>query len=140
MEQRATIISLGVKDLQASTDFYISKFGWKPMDSSNAFITFFRLNGFLLSLYPREKLAEDAQVSPEGSGFNGFSLAYNTRTKEEVDSLFKTFKEEGVRIVKAPEDAFWGGYSGYIADLDDSLWEIAYNPFLTLDNEGNVIL
>jgi predicted lactoylglutathione lyase len=139
MEQRATIISVGVKDLQASTDFYISKFGWKPMDSSNAFITFFRLNGMLLSLYPREKLAEDATVDSLGSGFNGFSLAYNTRTKEEVDSLFKTFKEEGVRIVKAPEDTFWGGYSGHIADLDDTLWEIAFNPFLPLDNEGNVI-
>ena len=139
MEQRATIIGLGVSDLEASTNFYKEKFGWKLMTLSNDNISFFQLNGILLSLYPREKLAEDAKVSSEGSGFKGFTLAYNTRSKEEVDSLFEDLKRKGVRIVKQPEEVIWGGYSGYIADPDDNLWEIAFNPFLSLDEKGNTI-
>ncbi len=139
MEQRATIIGLGVSDLEASTNFYKEKFGWKLMTLSNESISFFQLNGILLSLYPREKLAEDAKVSHKGSGFKGFTLAYNTRSKEEVDSLFENLKRKGVRVVKQPEEVFWGGYSGYIADPDDNLWEIAYNPFLSLDKKGNTI-
>ncbi|MEX0290199.1 MAG: VOC family protein [Flavobacteriaceae bacterium] len=138
MEQRLTIIGLGVSDLQGATDFYEHKFGWKKMDSSNESISFFHLNGILLSLYPREKLAEDATVDPIGSGFKGFSLAYNTRTKEEVDDLVSDLEAKGVVIVKKPEDVFWGGYSGYVADLDGNLWEIAYNPFLPIHADGNV--
>ena len=139
MEQRATIIGLGVSDLEASTNFYKEKFGWKLMTLSNESISFFQLNGILLSLYPREKLAEDAKVSHKGNGFKGFTLAYNTRGKEEVDSLFENLKRKGVRIVKQPEEVIWGGYSGYIADPDDNLWEIAFNPFLSLDEKGNTI-
>ncbi|MCP4977834.1 MAG: VOC family protein [Maribacter sp.] len=139
MEQRLTIIGLGVTNLEVSNEFYKEKFGWKLMDSSNESISFFQLNGILLSLYPREKLAEDAQVSADGSGFKGFTLAYNTRSKEEVDSLFEDFLSKGIKIVKQPEEVFWGGYSGYIADPDDNLWEIAFNPFLPLDEQGNTI-
>ncbi|MBT8299403.1 MAG: VOC family protein [Maribacter sp.] len=137
MEQRITIIGLGVFDLEVSNKFYKEKFGWKLLDSSNENISFFQLNGILLSLYPREKLAEDATVSPEGKGFKGFTLAYNTRNKEEVDSLFEDFLNKGVKIVKPPGEVFWGGYSGYIADPDENLWEIAFNPFLPLDGQGN---
>jgi catechol 2,3-dioxygenase-like lactoylglutathione lyase family enzyme len=139
MEQRVTIIGLGVASLKVSNSFYKEKFGWKLMDSSNEYISFFQLNGIVLSLYPREKLAEDATVSAEGNGFKGFSLAYNTRSMEEVDALFEKLKSKGVKIVKQPEEVFWGGYSGYIADPDDNLWEIAYNPFLPLDEKGNTI-
>ncbi len=139
MEQRATIIGLGVKNLEVSTKFYQEQFGWKLLASSNESISFFQLNGILLSLYPRAKLAEDAKISHKGSGFKGFTLAYNTRSKEEVDSLFEDLKRKGVRIVKQPEEVFWGGYSGYIADPDDNLWEIAFNPFLPLDEKGNTI-
>jgi len=137
MEQRATIITLGVKNLEVSTKFYQEQFGWKLMALSNENISFFELNGILLSLYPREKLAEDAKVSHNGSGFKGFTLAYNTRSKVEVDSLFEDFEKKGVRIVKQPEEVIWGGYSGYIADPDDNLWEIAFNPFLPLDENAN---
>lgn len=139
MEQRATIIGLGVKNLESATNFYKDKFGWELMDSSNENISFFQLNGILLSLYAREKLAEDAQVSPEGNGFKGFTLAYNTRTKEEVDVLIEQLSQRGVKVVKQPEEVFWGGYSGYISDLDDNLWEIAFNPYLQLDEQGNTI-
>ncbi|WP_298508965.1 VOC family protein [uncultured Kordia sp.] len=139
MQPRVTIIGLGVQDLKAATTFYQEKFGWKLTNASNENISFFQLNGVLLSLYPREKLAEDATVNPTGSGFKGFTLAYNTRTKEEVDEVFADLSSKNVKIVKQPEQVFWGGYSGYVADLDDNLWEIAYNPFLELDAEGNTI-
>ena len=138
MQQRLTIIGLGVNDLQVANEFYENTFGWTKLASSNENITFMQLNGILLSLYPKDKLAEDAGVSPEGSGFKSFTLAYNTHTKEEVDSLFAALKSKGVKVVKEPEEVFWGGYSGYIADPDENLWEIAFNPFLPLDEKGNV--
>lgn len=137
MEQRLTIVGLGVKDLQVSNHFYETILGWEKHPSSNEGISFFKLNGILLSLYPSEKLAEDAGVAPDGSGFKGFSLAHNARSKEEVDSLIRNLEAKGVKVVKQPEEVFWGGYSGYIADPDDNLWEIAFNPFLTLDAKGN---
>ncbi|NER15014.1 VOC family protein [Leptobacterium flavescens] len=138
MEQRLTIVGLGVSDLKTSTEFYEEKLGWKKTDSSNESISFFELNGILLSLYPTEKLAEDAGVDHRGEGFKGFSLAHNTRTKEEVDSLIASLESKGVKIVKRPEEVFWGGYSSYIADPDGHLWEIAFNPYLPLDAQGNV--
>ncbi|NAS13310.1 VOC family protein [Poritiphilus flavus] len=139
MEQRLTIVGLGVNDLKISNHFYEEIIGWQKLPSSNDSISFFQLNGILLSLYPREKLAEDAQVPHEGSGFKAFTLAYNTRTKEEVDSLIKALENKGVTIVKQPEEVFWGGYSSYISDPDGNLWEIAFNPFLPLDEKGNAI-
>ena len=138
MQQRLTIVGLGVSDLTASNEFYEKQFGWTKLPSSNENITFMQLNGILLSLYPKDKLAEDAGVLPEGTGFNSFSLAYNTHTKEEVDEIFADLKQKGVTIVKPAQEAFWGGYSGYIADPDGHLWEIAYNPYLPLDEAGNV--
>lgn len=126
MDQRLTIITLGVSDLKVATTFYETQFGWKKMNSSNDNVSFFQLNGMLLSLYPKEQLAEDATISHQGKGFKGFTLAYVTRTKEEVDELFQEFEAKGVHIVKYPEDVFWGGYSGYVADMDANLWEIAY--------------
>ncbi len=137
MEPRITIIGLGVKDIKVSNDFYENKFGWKKTSSSNENISFFQLNGILLSLYPKDKLAEDAEVSPEGSGFKAFSLAYNTRSEQEVDDLIAELETKGVKIEKRPQKVFWGGYSSYVADPDDNLWEIAFNPYLQLDEEGN---
>ena len=138
MEQRLTIITLGVKNLYKSTEFYETQFGWKKSASSNESITFFSLNGIYISLYEKEKLAEDAEIDALGEGFKGFTLAYNARSKEEVDQIFDDFKSKGVKIVKSPQEVFWGGYSGYIADLDGDLWEIAFNPYLKLDENGNI--
>ena len=138
MEQRLTIITLGVENLKNSTEFYESNFGWKKSASSNENISFFLLNGIYLSLYEKEKLAEDAETDALGEGFKGFTLAYNARSKEEVDQIFDDFKSKGVKIVKSPQEVFWGGYSGYIADLDGNLWEIAFNPYLKLDENGNI--
>ncbi|MCK0110246.1 VOC family protein [Flavobacteriaceae bacterium S0825] len=138
MEQRLTIIGLGVNDLKAATHFYEYIFGWEKLESSNESITFIKLNGILLSLYNREALAEDATVNGKGGGFKGFSLAYNTRTKEEVDTIISNLKQKGVTIIKPPQNVFWGGYSSYVSDLDNNLWEIAYNPFLPIDEDGNI--
>ncbi len=93
----------------------------------------------LLSLYPKEKLAEDANVSHEGNGFKAFTLAFNTKTKEEVDELIETLEGKGVEVIKRPEDVIWGGYSSYVADPDENLWEIVFNPYLPLDDNGNTI-
>ncbi len=139
MEQRLTFIGLGVSDLKQSTQFYENNFGWKKSEHSNEFITFFKLNGIMLSLYPNDKLAEDAAVSSEGSGFKGFTLAHNLRSEKEVDDLINDLKTKGVTVVKDPVKTDWGGYSSYISDLDNNLWEIAYNPFLNMDENGNIL-
>jgi len=133
MEQRITFINLGVKDLQTSIDFYENKFGWKRSEMSNNDIIFYELNGIHISLYSATEQAKDATVDSTGSGFKGFTIAYNARSEEEVDSLIQSLKEKGVKIVKEPQKVFWGGYSSYIADPDGFLWEIAFNPFLKID-------
>jgi uncharacterized protein len=137
MEQRITLITLGVKNLQRSRDFYINIFGWKPLETSNESILFFQLNGIQLALFPQESLADDAGVPADGKGFRGFSLAHNVRSEKEVDELVSSLEAKGVRVLKQPEKVFWGGYSSYVADPDDNLWEIAYNPLLPLDASGN---
>lgn len=139
MDQRITLITLGVKNLQRSKDFYQNIFGWQPLDSSNESIVFFQLNGLQLALFPQESLADDAGVEADGKGFRGFSLAYNVHSEQEVDALVSALEAKGVRVLKQPEKVFWGGYSGYIADPDENLWEIAYNPFMAMDEQGNVL-
>lgn len=138
MDQRLTIIGLGVDNLEISNQFYSEVLGWTKTDDSTENITFYKLNGILLSLYSREKLAEDATVPAAGSGFKGFTLAYNARSREEVDRIIDQLRAKGVRIIKEPQEVFWGGYSSYIADPDEHLWEIAFNPFLAMDGDGNV--
>jgi uncharacterized protein len=137
MNQRLHMITLGVRDLEASTKFYAEKLGWtiaKPQDG----IAFFQAGSVVLALYPREALAEDAVTSPEGSGFAGITLAYNARSEVEVDEIISELKSKGVKIVKEPQKVFWGGYSSYFADPDGYLWEVAYNPFSTFDEDGNL--
>lgn len=133
MEQRLTLITLGVRNLQRAREFYQSVFGWQPTENNSEGIVFFQLNGMQLALFPQESLADDAGVSPEGSGFKKFSLAYNVRSEQEVDELVAELEEKGATVLKRPEKVFWGGYSSYISDPDDNLWEIAYNPFLLPD-------
>jgi uncharacterized glyoxalase superfamily protein PhnB len=94
----------------------------------------------LLGLYPREKLADDAQVSPAGSGFSGIALAHNTKSQEEVDQVLQTVESLGATIVKKAEKVFWGGYSGYFADPDGHLWDVAWNPFFGFDESDNLVL
>ena len=132
------MLSLGVENLEKATKFYENTLGWEKTEASNESISFFRLNGILLGLYGWEPLAEDAGISSEGVGFRGVAIAHNTRSKEEVDAIFAELREKRVTIVKPPEEVFWGGYSGYFSDPDGHLWEVAWNPFLPLDEHGNV--
>lgn len=133
MEQRITFITLGVNNLETSIDFYENKFGWQRSEMSNDNIVFFELNGISLALYSANELAKDATIEPEGNGFKGFTISYNSTSEEEVNTIVKELKDKGVTIVKEPQKVFWGGYSSYIADPDGNLWEIAFNPFLKMD-------
>ncbi len=130
MEQRMTFITLGVNDLKKSTDFYRNKFGWTVSAMSTGDLVVFELNGIYLSLYPKNELAKDATVSDAGNGFKAFTLAYTTRSEKEVNEIIEGLRKKKVKIVKEPQKVFWGGYSSYIEDPDENLWEIAYNPFL----------
>lgn len=138
MEQRLTFITLGVNDLEISRQFYQYTFGWEPEPNSGGDVVFFKLNGIVLSLFPREELAKDAGVPSKGTGFRPFSLAHNVRSEQEVDALIASLRSRGVPVIKEPQKAFWGGYTAYIADPDGNLWEIAYNPYMPLDNDGYV--
>ena len=131
MEQHINYITLGVADLTASRRFYRDVFGWRETEDGNGHIAFFQMGSALrLALFGREALAQDAQVSVQGSGFPSFTLAHNVGSEAEVDALFAAFAARNANIVKAPQKVFWGGYSCYIADPDGFLWEIAFNPFL----------
>jgi len=132
MDPRISLITLGVADLAASLAFYRDGLGLPRRDGPEG-IAFFDLKGTWLSLYKREALAEDATVSAEGSGFRGFTLAHNVASPEEVDALVKRAVDAGASLVKEPQKVFWGGYSGYFADLDGFLWEVAWNPHFTIE-------
>ena len=140
MEQRFTMVSLGVEDLARSAAFYEDGLGWKRSAQSNDSIVFFDMGGFLIGLYSRTGLAEDANVPADGSGFPGIALAHNVRSKEEVDAVLAEAARAGAKILKPAQDVFWGGYSGYFADPDGHLWEVAFNPFWTIAEDGSVVL
>ncbi len=139
MEQRINIITLGISDLEKSRDFYESGLGWKPSPISDNYkdIVFFKLGTLVLSLFPREALAEDAKTTPPaGGGFGGITLAHNARDKDTVDRIMERAAKAGATITKPAQNTSWGGYSGYFADPDGHLWEIAWNPYLPLDENG----
>ena len=140
MNQHLHIITLGVSDLETSRKFYTDILGWKPSTGDNEGIVFLQAGGIVLALYPRLALAEDALTSPEGNGFSGITLAYNARSESEVDEIIRDLKAKGVKIIKEPQKVFWGGYSSYFADPDDYRWEVAYNPFSSFDESGNLKL
>jgi catechol 2,3-dioxygenase-like lactoylglutathione lyase family enzyme len=133
MDPRITLVTLGVSDLDESIRFYRGGLGL-PMEEKedDSDVAFFPLDGTWLSLYPRELLAKDATVPVDGSGFAGITIAHNVSTKEEVDAVLDEAEASGGRIVKSAQEVFWGGYSGYFADPDEHLWEVAY-PQLTDD-------
>lgn len=129
MDDRISLITLGVRDVVASAKFYTA-LGLPKLDFPSEDAAFFSLRGTWLSLYGREALAEDATVSAEGSGFLGVALAHNVGSEAEVDQLLADAVAAGATLVKPGQRAFWGGYSGYFADPDGHLWEVAHNPML----------
>lgn len=140
MNQHLHLITLGVRDFPTSYQFYTGILGWKPSSASQDDTAFFQAGGVVLAIYPREKLAEDALISSEGSGFSGVTLSYNARSESEVDEIVADLKVKGVKILKEPQKVFWGGYSSYFADPDGYCWEVAYNPFFPFDEAGNLKL
>ena len=137
--QRLSMVTLGVTDLARSTAFY-EALGWRRSSASQDSITFFSMQGSVLGLYGREPLAEDAAVSPDGSGFRGVTCALNCDSRDEVDAVFAEWVTAGATAVKQPEAVFWGGYSSYVADPDGHLWEIAHNPYSANDESGRMTL
>jgi predicted lactoylglutathione lyase len=137
MEQRLSLITLGVSDLTRSTEFY-NRLGWRRSMANTEGITFFQAGGMALALYPRQELAKDATVAPEGQVFSGVTLAYNTRNRNEVDSVLKEVQAAGATVVKPAQEAFWGGYSGYFSDPDGFLWEVAWNPQFAIAEDGSI--
>jgi len=135
MEQRVSIVTLGVADLERSSAFY-EGLGWRRSMAKSEGIIFFQTGGMALALYPRLELAKDATVPLEGHGFNGMSLAYNTRNRAEVDSVLED--AAAATVLKPAQEAFWGGYSGYFSDPDGFLWEVAWNPFFAVAEDGSI--
>jgi uncharacterized protein len=136
---RLTLVTLGVADVARATTFY-EALGWQRSSASNDDVSFFQLGGLALSVFGRQALADDATVSSEGHGFAGVSLAINLESEAEVDRVAAEWVSCGGTIVKQPHRAFWGGYSGYVADPDGHLWELAHNPGFTLSADGSMQL
>ena len=138
-DSRLSIITLGVKDRAAMTAFYEDVIGFTNVGPE--MMTMFDMGGFVLGLWEEDKLADDAgQLHDREGSFRGVALAYNTRSIEETDDIFARLRSAGANITKEPHKAFWGGYSGYFADPEGNAWEVAYNPFWSLDEGGQVQL
>ncbi len=135
LEPRITMITLGVSDLAHSTNFY-KALGFTRSSASNDDVTFFRMNGTALGLFGRESLAADAGIESGEPGFAGVTIAQNLSSEAEVDRAWEHAISCGASAVKRPEKVFWGGYSGYFADPDGHLWELAWNPFMPNDADG----
>lgn len=136
---RINLVTLGVADVGQSRAFY-ERLGLRASRLDNADVAFFDMNGTVLGLYGRAALAEDAGVADEAVHFHGSSLAINLGSKREVNEALEFAERCGARIVQPARDVFWGGYSGYFADLDGHLWEIAYNPLMVLNEKGQMTL
>ena len=136
---RVTILTLGVADLNKATEFYRAVLGTPPNISDG--ITFIELPGTWIALYPFEKLAEDisSDVSLIRSEFSGVTLAHNARSKDEVVEIIRGAQKAGARIIKEPQDTFWGGFSGYFSDLDGYHWEVVWGPMFEFTENGEMI-
>jgi uncharacterized protein len=140
MDPRLTLVTLGVADLDRAVAFYRDALGWTPASTADG-VAFFDLDGLVLALWPHRDLAADSGLSPEGLGaYHGFALAQNLRSREEVDALFEHLRERGADIAKPPVETDWGGYSGYFTDLDGHHWEVAWNPFWPMRDDGRIDL
>ena len=136
MEQRLSVITLGVSDLKRSRAFY-DALGWKVASEKQADqIVAYDLISMTLCLYPLDKLGEDAKIKVNRQEYSTITLAYNVRSEEEVDAALAEAVKAGGKLIKTAEKVFWGGYSGYFADPDGNLWEVAFNPFAPLGPDG----
>ncbi len=133
MKGKISIITLAVADLDRSVAFYRDGLGLPTYDyEKSKNIAFFNLEGTWLSLYPKERFGKDTGIPVGESGSSHFTLAHNVKTKQEVDEVIDLALKAGAKLIKKPKEVFWGGYSGYFADPDGYLWEVAFNPFMDL--------
>jgi hypothetical protein len=138
VEQRLSLVTLGVSDLELSRTFY-RNLGWKESPSSGDDVAFFQAGGIVIALWDRKKLAEDSAVT-DGKGWGGVTLAYNTRSEAQVDAVIEEARFAGATIGREPAETFWGGYAGVFIDPDGHPWEVAFNPEWTIDDDGAVQL
>jgi uncharacterized protein len=134
MEQRVSLITLGVSDLERARSFY-EALGWKTGAAPAEDVVFFQTGGMVLALWSRERLAEDSGVE-DGGGWGGVTLAYNVRSPEEADAVIEEARRAGAHIAREPAETFWGGYSGIFIDPDGHPWEVAHHPGWTIEENG----
>ncbi|KQX72311.1 MULTISPECIES: VOC family protein [Aeromicrobium] len=140
MEQRISLITLGVADLARARRFYEDGLGWVKGNDEDE-VAFYQLsNGLVLAIWSRDELAADARTTDTGATFSGISIAFNTRSHDEVDDVLAAVEAAGGAVTKPAEEQVWGGYSGYFADPDGHPWEVAYNPGWSIDETGHVRL
>jgi predicted lactoylglutathione lyase len=138
LEQRVSLITLGVGDLERARNFY-EALGWKSGAAPADDVVFFQAGGMIVALWGREQLAEDTAVQDSG-GWGGVTLAYNTRSPAEVDAVLAEAEAAGATIPRAGAETFWGGYSGVFIDPEGHAWEVAHNPHWTVGADGSVSL
>jgi hypothetical protein len=138
MEQRVSLVTLGVEDLPRARAFY-EALGWSTGAGPEDDVVFFQMKGMIVALWDRGRLAEDSGVE-DAPGFGGVALAYNTRSPSEVDAVMAEAEAAGAKITRAAGKTFWGGYSGVFCDPDGHPWEVAHNPHWTVDEDGSVHL
>jgi catechol 2,3-dioxygenase-like lactoylglutathione lyase family enzyme len=139
VEPRLSFVTLGVADIARARAFY-DTLGFKASSTSNPNVVFYEAGGVVLALFGRGALAKDAKVEDSAPGFSGVAIAHNVRSEAEVDGVLAEAVAAGAKLLKPGQKAFWGGYSGYFADPDGHLWEVAFNPFFPLDDAGRVQL
>ena len=138
MEQRVSLVTLGVRDLGRARRFY-EALGWTTRAAPDDDVVFFRATGLVLALWDRTRLAEDSGVT-DADGWGGVTLAHNVRSPEEVDAVVEEARTAGARIAREPGATFWGGYSGVFVDPEGHPWEVAYNPRWTIEPDGSIRL
>lgn len=139
MEQRLSLVTLGVADLDRARAFYEGGLGFVKNNDEDG-VVFYQLPGMILALWGRADLAEDAAVPDTGATFSGITLAQNLRSRDEVDAAIERARQAGATVLKPAVETEWGGYSGYIADPDGHPWELAHNPFWTIHEDGRTTL
>jgi uncharacterized protein len=138
VEQRLSLVTLGVADLARASAFY-EALGWRTGAAPADDVVFFQSGGMIVALWGRDQLAEDSGVEDDG-GWGGVTLAHNVRSPEEVDAVIAEAEKAGARIARPGGKTFWGGYSGVFVDPDGHPWEVAHNPHWTLAEDGSVTL
>ena len=138
MEQRVSLITLGVTDLARARDFY-TRLGWTTRAGPEDGVVFFQAGGAVVALWDRGHLAEDSGVE-DAPGWGGVTLAHNVRSPAEVDAVINEARAAGARVAREGGETFWGGYSGVFVDPEGHPWEVAHNPRWTLREDGSVVL